>query len=43
LTDDGYDVIDSGNRYVLGAGDNYYGIWDKQGSTEPLHHSPGTG
>jgi hypothetical protein len=39
---DDYDIVDSGHRYVLGAGDDYYGIWDKLGTREPLHRFPGT-
>jgi hypothetical protein len=42
VADDDHDVIDSGNRYVLGAGDDYYGIWDKQGRKEAIHRFPGT-
>jgi hypothetical protein len=42
VEEDRYDVVDSGHRYILGAGDDHYGIWDKQGSAEPVHRFPGT-
>jgi hypothetical protein len=32
----GYDVIDESPRYVLGLGEGYYGLWDKQAGDEPL-------
>jgi hypothetical protein len=32
----GYDVIDETGRYVLGLGEGFYGVWDKEAGDEPL-------
>lgn len=42
MSDQGYDVIESHGRYVLGETENAYGIWDRSAVTGPIERFPVT-